>query len=83
MLSASKILMEKWNEHDNYLMSKKIQKSKPRINSSEPRCFKDFRSIHKKSSQESFVEFCKRMNDLSLFKKLEDIYTGKQSKFII
>lgn len=80
MMSASRILHEKWNEQDNMTMSKKLQKCKPRINSKTPNCFVDYRKIHKKSELEDFKDFCKRMNDLNLFRKLESIYTGKASK---
>lgn len=80
MISGHRILLEKWNEQDNKLMSKKINNCKPRINSKEPKMFCNFSKIHTKTNIESYTEFNKRMNDLTLFKKLNEIYLGKGSK---
>ena len=80
MIAGNRILIEKINEQDNILMSKRLQNCKPRINSSEPIAFRNFHKMHRKGELENFNDYCKRMNDLSLFKKLEDIYTGKASK---
>ena len=80
MISSSRILQEKWNGQDNLLMSKKLSSCRPRINSQEPKMFSDFNKMHTKGNLETYPEFNKRMNDLSLFKKLNDIYKGKGSK---
>ena len=75
MYSGNKILIQKWNDHENIIMSNKIRNTRPIIKTNEPVSFKDFSKIHKKGETESFKDFCKRMNDLNLFKKLESIYT--------
>lgn len=80
MLIGNRKLQEKWNEHENLLMSKKLQNSKSRINSTEPKMFRNYKSYHKQGEFENFTDFCKRMNDLNLFRKLEEIYTGRISK---
>lgn len=80
---ACRPLNEKWNENDNKLMSRKLQTCKSRINCKTPNSFVDFTKIHRKGDVENFQDFVKRTNDLNLFKKLEQIYTGKQSKLCL
>ena len=62
-------------DYNNLLMSNKLKNVKSCVKTNAPNTF--IHKIQKQGIVESFNDFCKRQNDFILFRKLEEIYTGK------
>lgn len=77
LTNCNRIIVQRKNEKENQLMSHKLRNIKPYVDSSKPPSFKE--KPEKQFRVQSYKDFCKRQNDYSLFKKLQEIYIGKHN----
>lgn len=75
LTNCNRVIVQRQNEKDNELMSIKLRNIRPYVDSSKPPSFKE--KADKAFKVQSYKDFCKRQNDYSLFKKLQEIYIGK------